>query len=95
MNKILLGCIVDGFTGATDLANNLVRAGMRAIQTIGVPAKGLEGEADAVIVALKWRTRRHLDMSYVDQLIPVSPVANCARYFLARVRVGRGVRPSL
>ena len=36
-NKILLGCIADDFTGATDLANNLVRAGMRVVQTIGVP----------------------------------------------------------
>ncbi len=33
----LLGCIADDFTGATDLANNLVRAGMRTVQTIGVP----------------------------------------------------------
>ena len=32
-----LGCIADDFTGATDLANNLVRAGMRSVQTIGVP----------------------------------------------------------
>ena len=32
-----LGCIADDFTGATDLANNLVRAGMRVVQTIGVP----------------------------------------------------------
>ena len=36
----LLGCIADDFTGATDLANNLVRGGMRAVQTIGVPAAG-------------------------------------------------------
>ena len=56
MKKILLGCIADDFTGATDLANNLVRAGMRAVQTIGVPEKALAGEADAVIVALKSRT---------------------------------------
>ena len=35
--QILLGCIADDFTGATDLANNLVRGGMRAVQTIGVP----------------------------------------------------------
>jgi L-threonate 2-dehydrogenase len=34
----LLGCVADDFTGATDLANNLVRAGMRVVQTIGVPA---------------------------------------------------------
>ena len=36
---MLLGCIADDFTGATDLANNLVRGGMRAVQTIGVPAR--------------------------------------------------------
>ena len=35
--SLLLGCIADDFTGATDLANNLVRAGMRVVQTIGVP----------------------------------------------------------
>ena len=37
MKPVLLGCIADDFTGATDLANNLVRAGMRVVQTIGVP----------------------------------------------------------
>jgi 3-dehydrotetronate 4-kinase len=51
-----LGCIADDFTGATDLANNLVRAGMRVVQTIGVPADGAAIEADAVVVALKSRT---------------------------------------
>lgn len=54
--KILLGCIADDFTGATDLANNLVRAGMRVVQTIGVPAEALDSDADAVVVALKSRT---------------------------------------
>ena len=38
---MLLGCIADDFTGATDLANNLVRAGMRVVQTIGVPEQPL------------------------------------------------------
>jgi 3-dehydrotetronate 4-kinase len=52
----MLGCIADDFTGATDLANNLVRAGMRAVQTIGVPDGGDSIEADAVVVALKSRT---------------------------------------
>jgi uncharacterized protein YgbK (DUF1537 family) len=56
MNRILLGCIADDFTGATDLANNLVRAGMRAVQTIGVPNAPLAVEANAVVVALKSRT---------------------------------------
>lgn len=51
-----LGCIADDFTGATDLANNLVRAGMRVVQTIGVPAGPLNEEVDAVVVALKSRT---------------------------------------
>ena len=32
MTRALLGCIADDFTGATDLANNLVRAGMRVVQ---------------------------------------------------------------
>jgi uncharacterized protein YgbK (DUF1537 family) len=57
---MILGCIADDFTGATDLANNLVRAGMRVVQTIGVPTTpaadaGL-GDVDAVVVALKSRT---------------------------------------
>ncbi len=53
---MLLGCIADDFTGATDLANMLVRGGMRTIQTIGVPAAPLAGDVDAVVVALKSRT---------------------------------------
>lgn len=53
---IKLGCIADDFTGATDLANNLVRAGMRTVQTIGVPGEPLRADADAVVVALKTRT---------------------------------------
>ena len=56
MSKILLGCIADDFTGATDLANNLVRAGMRVVQTNGVPTQPLTSEVDAVVVALKSRT---------------------------------------
>lgn len=56
----LLGCIADDFTGATDLANALVRNGMRTVQTIGVPGDGDAlkdvGQADAIVVALKSRT---------------------------------------
>ena len=53
----LLGCIADDFTGATDLANNLVRAGLRTVQTIGLPEPGAPAiEADALVVALKSRT---------------------------------------
>ena len=53
---LLLGCIADDFTGATDLANNLVRSGMRVVQTIGVPVARLGEAVDAVVVALKSRT---------------------------------------
>ena len=56
MSKIVLGCIADDFTGATDLANNLVRAGMRVVQTTGVPVQALQSDVDAVVVALKSRT---------------------------------------
>ena len=56
MAKLLLGCIADDFTGATDLANNLVRAGMRVVQAIGVPEGPLDADVDAVVVALKSRT---------------------------------------
>ncbi len=54
--RALLGCIADDFTGATDLANMLVRGGMRTVQTIGVPASNEAVEADALVVALKSRT---------------------------------------
>jgi uncharacterized protein YgbK (DUF1537 family) len=54
--RALLGCIADDFTGATDLANMLVRGGMRTVQTIGVPSSDAPVEADALVVALKSRT---------------------------------------
>jgi 3-dehydrotetronate 4-kinase len=59
---MLLGCIGDDFTGSTDLANMLVRGGLRTLQTIGVPEAPLAGDAgagdgfDACVVALKSRT---------------------------------------
>jgi len=52
---MILGVIADDFTGATDVASMLVRAGMPTVQVLGVP----EGElpvADAVVIALKTRT---------------------------------------
>lgn len=54
---MLLGCIADDFTGATDLASMLVKNGMRTVQLIGVPGvNDPVPEADAVVVALKSRT---------------------------------------
>jgi uncharacterized protein YgbK (DUF1537 family) len=56
MNEPILGCIADDLTGATDLCNNLVRAGMRVVLTIDVPTEGGSLPADAIVVALKSRT---------------------------------------
>ncbi|MGI9433702.1 MAG: 3-oxo-tetronate kinase [Geminicoccaceae bacterium] len=54
---ILLGCIADDFTGATDLASMLVQRGMRTIQLIGIPDDDIDiGDAQALVVALKSRT---------------------------------------
>ncbi|MBS0222833.1 MAG: four-carbon acid sugar kinase family protein [Proteobacteria bacterium] len=53
----ILGIIADDFTGATDIAGMLVKGGMRTLQTIGIPAKGLiPDDVDAVVVALKTRS---------------------------------------
>ena len=52
---MILGVIADDFTGATDVASMLVRAGMHTVQVLGVPEHGLP-EADAVVIALKSRT---------------------------------------
>ena len=60
---MILGVIADDFTGATDVASMLVRAGMRTVQVIGVPGIESAGalHADAVVVALKTRTVPALD----------------------------------
>lgn len=55
----ILGGIADDFTGATDLASQLVASGLRTVQMIGIPdAELAESVAamDAVVVALKSRT---------------------------------------
>jgi uncharacterized protein YgbK (DUF1537 family) len=72
---MILGCIADDFTGGTDLANNLVRAGMRTVQAIGVPEAAV-ADCDAVVVALKSRT------APVDDAVTQSLAA--ARWLRAR-----------
>jgi 3-dehydrotetronate 4-kinase len=54
---MLLGCIADDLTGATDLALMLTRAGMRTVQVMDVPGPDSKLDGfDAVVVALKTRT---------------------------------------
>jgi 3-dehydrotetronate 4-kinase len=59
---MLLGCIADDLTGATDLALMLTRAGMRTVQVMGVPDANADFTGfDAVVVALKSRTNPPAD----------------------------------
>lgn len=54
--SVVLGCIADDFTGATDLGNTLARTGLHVVQTTGTPDPETISHADVVIVALKSRT---------------------------------------
>ena len=51
---MLLGCIADDFTGASDLANTLARQGMSTVQFVGIP--GGASDCEAGVVALKTRS---------------------------------------
>ncbi len=54
---MLIGCIADDLTGATDLALTLTKEGLRTVQTTGVPSAALDlREVDALVVALKSRS---------------------------------------
>ena len=51
---MLLACIADDLTGATDLCVNLAREGLSVIQVNGVPSAAIDiPAADALVVALK------------------------------------------
>jgi 3-dehydrotetronate 4-kinase len=54
---LLLGCIGDDHTGSSDLANTLVKNGLRTVQVIGVPSENTPvPDAEAIVIALKSRT---------------------------------------
>jgi uncharacterized protein YgbK (DUF1537 family) len=79
---MLLGCIADDFTGASDLANTLAKSGLRTIQFIGVPAAAALADCEAGVVALKTRSIA------ADQAVAVSLSAlewlrqqGCRQYF--------------
>ena len=55
--QIALGAIADDYTGASDLANTFAKAGLRTVQTVGIPDPALDlPEVDAVVVSLKIRS---------------------------------------
>ncbi|RHW27087.1 four-carbon acid sugar kinase family protein [Nocardioides immobilis] len=52
-----IGCIADDYTGGTDVAAGLRRAGLRVALVFGVPTSGQAlPPCDAVVVAMKFRT---------------------------------------
>ncbi|MCX7567891.1 four-carbon acid sugar kinase family protein [Sulfitobacter sp. F26169L] len=53
---MLLGCIGDDFTGSSDLANTLAKAGMRTVQYSGIPSVAAGRDVQAGVVALKSRS---------------------------------------
>ena len=80
---MILGCIADDFTGATDLASTLVRQGMRTVQFIGVPGPQEDVSGiDAAVVALKSRTTPAQD-AVRDSLAALHwlQAAGCRQFF--------------
>lgn len=53
---MLLGCIADDFTGASDLANTLAKGGMSTVLFAGVPPSAHAPGCEAGVVALKTRS---------------------------------------
>ena len=53
---MLLGCIGDDFTGSSDLANTLAKAGMRTVQFKDVPSGSVANDIEAGVVSLKSRS---------------------------------------
>jgi 3-dehydrotetronate 4-kinase len=53
---MLLGCIADDFTGASDLANTLAKGGMATTQFVGIPTSAAASSCEAGVVSLKSRT---------------------------------------
>lgn len=55
---MVLGCIADDFTGASDIASFFAKGGMRTRLYNGVPQGVCETNFDAVVIALKTRTQQ-------------------------------------
>ena len=51
---MLLGCIGDDFTGSSDLANTLAKAGMAVVQYSGVPSVPADASVEAGVIAVSY-----------------------------------------
>lgn len=56
-NQILIGCVADDFTGASDAASFLLGEGLKTILVNGVPNDSFKLDCDAIVIALKSRTQ--------------------------------------
>ncbi len=56
MGKLIFGCVADDFTGASDAASFIAKAGMRTMLFNGVPKDMGNYDIDAAVIALKSRT---------------------------------------
>jgi uncharacterized protein YgbK (DUF1537 family) len=57
---VILGCIADDFTGASDIASFFAKGGMRTRLYNGVPQKACDADFDAAVIALKPAPRKPL-----------------------------------
>lgn len=56
-NVTWLGVIADDYTGASDVAGTLVSAGMRVVQTFGIPDASMQlHDVDCIVISLKTRS---------------------------------------
>ncbi len=55
-NRILVGCVADDFTGASDAASFLISKGLKTLLFNGIP-NGNIADCNAVVIALKSRTQ--------------------------------------
>lgn len=83
-SSVFLGCVADDVTGATDLAINLVKSGMRVVQFLSVPTTSQlrNLECDAVVVALKTRSVP-AEQAVADSLAAMDALQGCGcrRFF--------------
>lgn len=56
--KLLLGCVADDFTGASDAASFIAESGMKTMLFNGVPKDAADYGIDSAVIALKTRTDR-------------------------------------
>lgn len=54
--RILIGCVADDFTGASDAASFLISKGLKTVLFNGIPKCEIE-DCDSVVIALKSRTQ--------------------------------------